>query len=373
MRRLLFACNNCEGLELFRGGIIRAFIAAGYEVHIVAPYGARATGLIAAGARFTDLRLSQHGMNLVTEWQTVRELLRHYRRIEPDLVFQYTIKLNIYGTYAAHQLGIPCICVVPGLGTFPDVSFPIARKMLERGYAFAARHAREIWFLNQHDYGFFESRGWLEDSTVRVLPGEGVDTSAFAPSPLPSDKRQNVLFVGRLIETKGISVFAETAALAKGLGLPIDFHVLGFLEEHNPKGISADVLQTWIRSGLLSYHGAVTDIRPYVEVADVVVLPTYFREGLNRVIMEAMSCGRPVITTDVPGAGELVVHNSTGYIVPIKDADAVLSALRYHGSLPASQREAMGRRARQSILERYDVRLVHGHYFDALRRVTIEE
>ena len=370
MRRLAFVCNNSMGLSLFRRGVIEAFVHAGYEVHVVAPYDSHTPALIAAGVRFTELRLSRQGTSPFGEARLVRSLVDAYNRIRPDLVFHYTIKINIYGTYAAKRLRIPCVCVVPGLGIFPDVRNGMLRRLLASGYAFAARNATEFWFLNQHDHGFFESRGWLAGVTTRVIPGEGVDTLAYQHTPLPERRVPRVLFIGRLLRTKGVEVFAQAAALAAVRGMSVQFELLGHLEEHNPSGVSADEMMSWIDSGTVRYHGAVRDVRPYLYAAELVILPTYFREGLNRVIQEAMATGRPVITTNVPGAGELVIHGSTGYIVPTHDAHAVVDALAYHLRLSAAERAAMGRRARRRVVERYDESLVRGHYYDAVSRIS---
>ena len=353
---------------LFRAGIIARLIAAGFEVYVIAPNDAHTSALIALGTRFHELPISTQGRNVLDELSAARRLRRLYEKVEPDLVFHYTIKLNIYGVFAAHRLGIPSVCMVPGLGTFPDIRNNLVRVALARGYAYAARHASEIWFLNQHDYGFFESRGWLERTTARILPGEGVDTRRFAVQPLPRRRRPRVLFVGRLLATKGVETFATAARLARDLGLDMDFGLLGHLEEHSPSGISAELLQSWVRSGVLTYHGATDDVRPYLTQADIVVLPTYYREGLNRVLQEAMASGRPVVTTNVPGAGELVTHESTGYIVPVRDPEAICEALRYHFNLSRERREAMGKRARKHIVRYHDEDIVHGHYFDAIAR-----
>lgn len=368
--RIAFVSNNGAGLVLFRSGIIAKLVRAGYEVHVIAPTDGNTSSLIALGARFHDLRLSTQGRNPIYEARAVGQLMRLYRRVAPDLIFHFTLKLNLYGVFAAKRLSIPCIGVVPGLGTFPDVHNPLLRSALARGYAYAARHAEEFWFLNQHDYGFFDARRWLANTCARVLPGEGVNVKKFDYRPLPNNSRPRILFVGRLLAAKGVEVFAEAATNAHRFGLPYDFEMLGYLEENSPTGISAERLQSWVQSGLLTYHGTAADVRPYMTAADVIVLPTYYREGLNRVLQEAMAIGRPVVTTNVPGAGELVEHEATGYVVPARDPNAVLEALSYHFSLTRTQRSAMGKRARDHIVRNYDEDIVHGHYFDVVARLA---
>ena len=371
LKTLAFVCNDTLTLDLFRGGIIRRFLSGGYEVHVLAPFHTRATQLIAKGAHFTDIDVRTFSTHPIRELRLLRRLHSLYEKIRPDLIFHFTIKINIYGTVAARRLGIPCVNVAPGLGTFPDVEQPLLRKVLNRGYAYAAKHAQEFWFLNEHDRAYFDSRGWLEETYARVLPGEGLDTAYYESSPLPERRSDfKVLFVGRLLVTKGARVFAEAAAIARERKLPLCFELVGFLQEHNPDAVTSDELYDWVHDGRLTYHGAADDTRPFYRDADIVVLPTHFREGLNRVIQEALSCGRPVVTTDVPGAGELVDHEKTGYLVPTDDPGAVVEALAYHFSLKPAQRAEMGRLARRHVVERYHEAQVHQHYFSAVARLA---
>lgn len=365
MRTLAFVCNDSLTLSIFRGAIIRECVAADYVIHVIAQRDGRTEDLLASGARFTPLDIEAHGRRPWHELATARQLRRLYRRIAPDLIFHYTIKPNIYGSWAAASLGIPFICVVPGLGHFPDVKTPLLRQALRRGYGFAARHAQQVWFLNGRDVAYFHARGWALENAV-LLPGEGVDVGYFASAPLPTRERPRVLFVGRLLESKGTRVFAEVASRCLATGARYDFGLLGYLQVANPDGVPPDEVSAWTEAGALTYHGATTDVRPYLRDCEILVLPTYYREGLNRSILEAMATGRPVITTDVPGARELVAHDVTGYVVPPRNAAAVQDALAYHFSKPRAEREEMGRRARQRVCARYTLAAVHAYYYAAI-------
>ncbi len=369
VRRIVFAGNRCSTLEIFRGSIIRRLIAEGFEVHIVAPFDAVTPELMAAGARLSDLALHETGRNPLAELSLLRQLHRIYRQIKPDLVFHYTIKLNIFGTLAARRLGIPCVNMVSGLGAFPELENGLVRSVIGRGYSYAAKHSLETWFLNQHDYGFFEARGWLDKVVSRVLPGEGLDTAHYGFKALPETDRLQVLNVGRMLGAKGVRVFAEAAKIVQQRGLPMDFALLGGIESHNPDGVTTDEIAAWIDAGSIEYLGYTRDVRGHLEQADIVVVPTYYREGMNRVIMEAMSIGRPVITTSVPGAGELIEHGQTGYIVPERNAEAIVDALQHHLQLSPAKREHMGRQARQATVTKYDVARVAEHYHDVIARV----
>ena len=369
MRRIVFTTNSAQGLANIRGPIVRAFVEAGFEVHILAPLDGYTQVFTSMGLHCHTLKMELYGRNPLSELALVSQLRSIYRRIKPDLIFHYTIKANLYGTLAAKSLGIPSVAVVPGLGYFPDEKNRIMRRLLNTGYATAARLSYEIWFANLHDFGFFEARGWLSSARARVLPGEGIDTSEFSLLPLPQNSQPRVLFIGRLLESKGVRTVYEAAKWAKANGLNISFELLGYLQEEHPDGISAEEIAAWVREGNIIYHGSTQDVRPFLAEIDMVVLPTFFREGMSCSIQEAMSCGRPVITTAVPGAGEMVEHQQTGYIVPIRNPDSIIEAIQYHMALSAEQKEAMSRRARATIVRKHDISQVHGHYFDVVSRL----
>ena len=371
-RHVLLATNSTQGYLHIRGAILRELLSIGYRVTLLAPFDEATPALTAMGADCVDLDLDLYRLDpfhLATAYRRVRRI---YDRLRPDIAFHYTIKVNVLGSRAAASLGIPSVIVVPGLGMFPDLSNPLARWAAGRAYASAARRASEVWFVNQHDFGFFASRGWLRGVRTRVLPGEGVDTARFALRPLPTSKVPTVLFVGRLLVSKGVRVFAEAARIARERGLAARFMVVGFLQRQHPDALEPRELRAWVNEGILSYEGSTEDVRPFLERADVIVLPTFFREGLSCTLQEAMSTGRPVITTARPGTGELVDHYRTGYIVPAREATPIVDALERHFALPRAQRERMGQAARAKVVRDYDASLVHQHYYDVLAGVQAD-
>ena len=366
--KIAFVCNDTKTLYLFRREAIIELLRSKYQVTIIAPFDDYAEYFIANGVRFENLILSRQGRNILEDYSSFKALTSIYKKLSPDLVFQYTIKINIYGTLAARKLKIPCISVVPGLGHFPDASNKLIKYLLARGYESAAEHSSEIWFLNAHDHGYFEAKGWLNHSPCRILPGEGINTNIYHHKPLVENKKINVLFLGRLLINKGARVFAETARLAKDLGLPLTFKMVGFIDESHSNGISSRELNSWTYKEWINYEGSTDAPETAIENSDIVVVPTSYREGLNRVIQEALAIGRPVITTSVPGAGELVEHNKTGYIVPPNDPDAILEVLQSFLTLSLGARTQMGVLGSKSVITKYDVGNVLPNYWDAIAR-----
>ena len=372
VRKVAFVANGSVGLYQFRRGVMASLRAAGFDVLCVAPEDSFTSLLVADGYDFELLDVERYGRNPIYEFETLRELTRIYRKHAPDLVFHYTIKPNIYGTLAAHRLGIPSVAVVTGLGTFPDIRNPLMRFSINRLYRRAARRAREVWFLNEHDQGYFEGRGWVSDTPTRVLPSEGVDTEHYAYTPPPENRPLRALFAGRLLRRKGIGEFCEAAHLLAVREVDCRCQVVGFIESANPDALDFDTFQRWIASGTVEYFGETADVRPFITAADVVVLPSTYREGVSRILLEAMAMGRPIIATGGVGIGQLVDEDRNGFRVVGGSAQSLADALTAFSRLPAGKREEMGLRGRHIAARYYDEQFVIDDYHAFVRRLQAD-
>ena len=366
--RIVFISNSTDGLYLFRRQAINSLIHHGYHVTLISPFDHRAEDFIAYGADISPIELHRQSTNPFRDIGTVFEIYRLLKSLRPNLVFTYTLKPNIYGCLAADRLGMPVISVVAGLGALPSLKNTLLQRIIYSGYRTAIARATEVWFLNAHDQGFFEGRGWLKHTLSRLLPGEGLSASDYSWQPLPTNERPQILFLGRLLLAKGVRIFAKAAQLAKDQSLDLDFVIYGPFDDSNPDGVSVAELHEWTTAGILRYKGVTDEVAHCITASDIVAVPTSYHEGLNRVIQEALAVGRSVITTAMPGAGELVQHQETGYIIPSHDPAALLEAIQYHLSLSQAKREQMSRLGSRLTRQRYDVRLVLEHYWDAIDR-----
>lgn len=373
--RIAFVSNSSASIYQFRRGVILAFMEAGYEVVCIVPEDSFTNRLITEGIQLELIELDGYTRNPFQEYRYFQQLKACYQRLRPDLIFHYTIKPNIWGTFAAHTLGIRCVSVITGLGGFPDIQSPLARNITAALYKRAARRSDQVWFLNTHDEGYFEGNGWLKETTSKVLPSEGVDAKHFAYEPMPPAKngRIKALFAGRLIRQKGVYEFAAAAKTLQAQGAPIDCYLLGFLERKNPDAIALADLEDWRKAGFITYLGETHDVRPHLADCDILVLPTFYREGVSRILLEAMSVGRPILTTNNVGSGLLVDHLKNGFLMPQHSPAAIVEALQYFARLPAEVRTRMGKKGRTMILGKYEESIVIKAYFryvKSLEKVT---
>ncbi|PLZ00551.1 glycosyl transferase [Burkholderia sp. WAC0059] len=367
--RVSLVCNTAWAIHTYRHGLLRALNAAGAEVTVIAPRDRTFEPLAAMGCRCIDLPVASKGTNPLDDLRTLRALYRHYRAIQPHVVFHYTIKPNIYGSIAAALARVPSVAVTTGLG-YVFIQKSRAAQVAKRLYRFAFRFPREVWFLNRDDEAAFASERLLaHPERARLLHGEGVDLGQFAYTPLPEREEFSFVLIGRLLWDKGVGEYVEAARRLRTRYPHARFRLLGPVGADNPSAISRDEVAAWEREGVIDYLGETQDVRPFIADADCVVLPSY-REGVPRTLMEACAMGRPVVATDVPGCREVVEHGSNGLLCEARSADSLEKSLAQMLETDAAERREMGERGRRKVAAEFDEYNVIQRYRELIRELA---
>lgn len=371
-KRILIIASLAESLVNFRGPLIKALCDAGHEVHVAAPSITEKTALCdclkSIGATPHDIFLQRTGMNPVSDLKSLLVLISIMRSIRPQHVLSYTIKPVVWGGIAARFVrDIEFYALITGLGyAFIDGKRGerfITRRLAEVLYRKGLRHATGVIFQNPDDAREFLERGLLPSRvTPKMVDGSGVDTETFSMAALPSGPI-SFLLIARLLGDKGIYEFAEAAKMIRAENSAVEFHLVGPADP-NPNGIPVSTVKKWHDDGILVWHGGLSDVRPAISSAHVYVLPSY-REGTPRTVIEAMSMGRPVITTDAPGCRETVMDGVNGFLVPIRDAETLADAMRKFIESPDLISQ-MGAQSRIIAEEKYDVRKVNAQMMEAM-------
>ena len=363
MHKKIILVSRCAWtLYNFRAGLMRDLKHRGATV-----IGAGAGGdgyepkITALSVPFVPLPVDKKAVNPGADVQLFGALYRWYCRERPDVAHHFTIKPVVYGSLAAWLAGVPRVVnTVTGLGfVFMEEDMAWLRRLVEWQYRLALACAHFTFFQNQDDMEFFLRRRLIKPGKIGLLPGSGVDCRFFAPwataNTLP-EKPLTFLMVARLLREKGIYEFVEAAHRVKRDFPRIQFQLLGKRDERNPTVVSQRDLERWQAEGVLTWLGEVTDVRPIVARADVVVLPSY-REGTPRSLLEAAAMGKPLITTDAVGCREVVDDRINGLLVPVKDAQALAQAMVCLVKHPAT-REHMGKAGREKMKREFDERIV---------------
>ena len=367
--RLCLLGKNADYVLAYRGSLIRAAQARGHEVHAItatAHSDAARTRLAAAGVTLHEIPLQGGGTNPLRDLASQRALRRVLRAIRPDALFCYNPKGVAYGPPAARAAGVPRVAVmVTGLG-YAFTGRGLRRRAVAwvavRLFRRALRSADVAFFHNHDDLSEFHILGVIPPGTdVRMVAGSGVDLERFAASPVPPGIR--FLMVARILRDKGAPEFVEAAREVKAACPQATFELLGGVDD-NPTAVPAAEVEAWRREGVVELPGETVDVRPHLRACTVFVLPSH-REGTSKVMLEALSTGRAVITTDAPGCREPVAPGVNGLLVPVGDARALAVAMRRLAGDRAMV-ERMGAAGRALAERRYDARRVDAAILDSL-------
>ncbi|TCM21376.1 glycosyltransferase involved in cell wall biosynthesis [Novosphingobium sp. PhB165] len=369
--KVLVLSSLAYSLTNFRGALLRELKANGHHVVAVAPDGNAAVEAELAnwGVGFRIVPMDRTGTSLIGD----AALLAAYTRLmvaeKPDLVLAYTQKPIIYGGIAARLMCVPRFyAMMSGLGyVFSEAAAHrrLLRRAVARLYREAVRRARGVFVFNADDRQDMIDLGIVhEHQNVVRVPGSGVDLERFALAPLPRG-RMRFLLVGRLMRDKGVQEFLEAAALIRRDHADVEFCILGHYETANPTGIDEVECARLSRQFPVQFIPGTSDVRPYLASCSVFVLPSYYREGLPRTILEAMATGRPVITTDMPGCRDPIIEGENGFLISPRDTAALRRAMQRFIDDPELVAR-MGARSRSLAEKVYDVRKVNHQLLDEM-------
>jgi glycosyltransferase involved in cell wall biosynthesis len=373
--KVLICINTAWNLLNFRAGLIQALVARGHEVVAVAPTDEYAPRLAALGCRFVPLHMDNGGTHPVRDAVLLWRFWRLLRAERPGVFLGYTVKPNVYGSLAAHALGIPVINNIAGLGAVFIRDGWLVR--LVRGlYALALRRSAKVFFQNPDDRQLFIEQQLVSAGVTDLLPGSGIDLQRFLPMPMPMPLPQSAqagrkfrfLLIARMLRDKGVGEYVAAARALRAAWPQVEWCLLGFVDVQNPSAISSEQMQAWTQEGVVRYLGVSDDVRAQIAEADCVVLPSY-REGTPRTLLEAAAMARPIITTDAPGCRGVVDDGQTGFLCKPRDATDLADKMGQMLALPAAQRSAMGLRGRQKMEREFDEQIVIGRYLAAIEGV----
>lgn len=334
-KKIAVIASYAPSLTNFRLELLKRMVEAGHSVTAYAPEDDAIVrrDLASIGVALVPMPMARTGTNPLEDIRTLRFLLRSFRSSKPDLVLPYTMKPIIYGGIAARLAGVRRRCfLVTGLGhVFSEAGGSTWKRRLVRSisvalYKFAFAGAEVVFAYNDADVEDIERYRMIPPGgRVELVPGSGVDLKHYAHHK-PAGGKLVFLMIARLLRDKGVYDYVEAARIVKRRYPDAEFRVLGPFDP-NPEAITPAELQQWVDEGSIRYLGETRDVRPFLRDCSVFVLPSYYREGIPRSILEALSTGRAVITTDLPGCRDTVIEGWNGFRVPPNAPDSLARAI----------------------------------------------
>lgn len=368
--KILFVANVSRDLYNFRVGLMRALKNKGFEIVCVAPKDGFSEKFIKEGFRYISVeRLKREEKGLFKNLLLILDLYRIYKKEKPLLVLHYTIKPNIFGNISAKLARIKSFSIVTGLGSF-FVDKNITQILLKYLYRFSFCFTEKVFFLNKEDKELFIKDRIIVPNKVVLIKGEGINTELFSPEfckgYLKGNKKFIFLLIARLLWDKGVGEFVESAKRVKEKYPNTEFWLLGPIDKANPTAIPIEIVKDWEGKGIIKYLGVAEDVRPFICQSDVVVLPSY-REGIPRSLLEAISMGKPIITTDTAGCREVIEDGKNGFLVKVKDVQSLTNAIIRFIELQEEERNEMGRYSRKKAIEEFDEKIIIDKYLEVIQ------
>jgi glycosyltransferase involved in cell wall biosynthesis len=366
-RRIVVAANTSWNILNYRLSLICMLRDQGHDVVLFAPEDEASDALRQLGFRLEHVQMTQRGRRFLSEIKVLRRFYEVYRSHRPDLILSFTTKSNVYSGVVARILSLPFIPNVCGRGT--TFSKPgLLRRSLVAAHRAAFQTASYVFFQNKDDASFFYECGIAKPGHAEVLPGSGVKLSVFDYQPPPGQADAPVvLMISRLLVDKGIREYARAAEVVKAR-VPRARFVLAGRHEDASDYLPHQELEDWIGRGVIEYRGELADVRPALQAADIVALPSYYMEGTPRALLEAAAMGRPIVTTDTPGCRDTLIPGKTGFLVRPRDAGDLAEKLLHFAELSVQSRAVMGIQSRRHAQSIFDERFVLQAYDAAVTR-----
>ena len=357
--KILFVANYMWDIYIFRGGLLKALVADGHNVIAAAPDDGRIDmEKVIPGLKSVSITLNKRGINPVEDMKLTYDLYKLYRRENPDIIFHYTIKPNIYGSIAAKIAKKKSVAILTGLG-YSFVKGGLISKLAIILYRFSLKFSREIWVLNSDDKETLIKSRIGNREKVFILPGEGTDCERFRPLPMDrKDDRTIFLMVARAFFDKGFKEYEEAArVLRKKYRDKVEFQFLGALGGEAVSGITEEYMKKLQEEKVINYLGTVNYTENVIKEIDCLVLPSY-REGISKVLMEGAAMKRPIIATNVTGCKEIVDDGKNGYLVNVKDSIDLAEKMERFILMSKEERKEMGKKGREKILREFDEKII---------------
>lgn len=363
--------NTAYYIYNFRLNMIKELQSQGYTVVVITPYDEYVPSLKKYGVIHHSISMSQYGMNPLQDLSTTFQIYNALKKYKPLISLHFIIKPNTFGNIAARFSNIPVINNIAGAGkafSSPNKVFTTLIKFLFR---FGLSSSKKVFFQNLDDMQVFIENKLVKKDISERIPGSGVDLQRFTQFSKKSSTNTTFLFVGRLLKQKGIGEFLYAADEIKEQFSNVKFVIVGVHEEDNNDYIEKKTLELLVDNKRIIYLGSVSpDTMPsVVNDADCVVLPSYYREGVPRSLLEAAAMSKPIITTENIGCKEVVDEGINGFKCKVKNIDCLVDSMIKVIQMSNKERESMGFNGRKKMEKEFDEKIVIDRYLDTIAKL----
>ncbi|MCM1461039.1 MAG: glycosyltransferase family 4 protein [Bacteroides sp.] len=344
--KILILANSDIGLYKFRKELIYELLKNN-EVIISLPYGEMVEPLKKAGCIYKETCVTRRGINPFIDIRLCTRYKKIMKEFNPDLVITYTIKPNIYGGYVARIMKKDYAVNITGLGTaFQKKGW--LKHLVIKMYKVALKRAKVVFFENQENLNVFNTLNIITHDKCCLLNGAGVNLQYYSMYEYPVSDITEFIFIGRIMQEKGINELFQAMETLYEEGFNVKLNIVGDFEEDYRY-----IIDQYSKVGWLIYHGYQEDVRPFIEKSHCLVLPSW-HEGMANTNLECAACGRPIITSNIPGCREAVINGLSGFLCESKNADSLHNSMKRFINLTYEQKKKMGEAGRKHMEMNFD-------------------
>lgn len=367
MKKIVVIGHNNPMTINFRGDLIRDLISKGYWVSVVGPDMERVDEMLALGIdSFEAIPMERTGTSIIGDLKYTLALRRYLKKVEPDIVFGFTIKPVIYGSIAAKSAGVKNInSMLTGIGYLfvsDSLKAKVVKQIAKFLYKIGLGCATNVIFQNKDDLREFVDSGLVNKAKCHLVNGSGVDMVRFQPAPYP--EQLTFFMTSRLLYSKGTMEYFKAAEIVKQKYPKVRFVILGAIDT-KADCIPIEVVKPFFDNGIIDYLGTSNNVAGMLTQSSVYVLPSY-REGVPRSVMEAMAMARPIITTDVPGCRETVIDGENGFLIPPMNIEALAEKLEWF-VLNQGKIEQMGEKSYQICKQKFEISVINNRMEEIMK------
>ena len=368
---ITLSSNSSWYLFNFRRSTIKRFLQDDFKVICISPKDEHTELLKSLGCEWKEIKVSRKGLNPLEDLRLFFQIFYIYLSIKPVAAFHFTVKNNIYGSFAAFLTQVPAINNITGLGT-AFLQKNLISKIVILLYKLSQPLASRVFCQNSEDINMLTKFNILPKDKIELLPGSGVNLKKFNPSIMKqadhSEKKFRFLYVGRMIADKGLNELYEAVSRINNSQIKCELWLCGFVDYENISAISEKTIHQWNQMEWLHWKGPSNFVESVMSKVDCVVLPSY-REGMPKSLLEAGAMSLPVVTTDVPGCNTIISHKANGLICKPKDFISLEDALNSMLEMTDIERQKLGIRGREIVKEKYDEKIVIQAAVDAVYEI----
>lgn len=348
---ILVIANNDIGLYKFRKELLQKLIDDGNEVYISLPNGNLVQPMVDMGCKFIETAVDRRGINPVTDLKLFLNYRKMIGKVKPDFIITYTIKPNVYAGIVSAIKHKKYAINITGLGTaFQKQGFFL--KLIVMLYKFACKKAHTVIFENCENMKLFLDYRIVKEEQCLLNAGAGVNLEEYPFEEYPPTDKIRFLFVGRIMQEKGIDELFDAAKRIKREYDNVEFDVVGMYEDNYEETVNR-----LVDDGIINFYGYQQDVKPFVKQSHCFVLPSW-HEGMANTNLECGAMGRPIITSNIHGCLEAVVDGKTGYLVEKKNANDLYEKIKCFIELPYDEKVKMGQASHNHIAEVFDKKKV---------------